>query len=140
MFANHLHLIPLPPLYPSVPISPLCPLFTSQLIYKKYNLPCPMPFMYHHTNHSMNGTALGPHALHNGTVLMDMSPASYLDGHHTSGVHFEPHPDDVEEMCTPKYFVFNSQVSWLGVELLYVGGVVEACGWGVSAYMCVYMW
>uniref|UniRef100_A0A674D933 Solute carrier family 38 member 4 n=1 Tax=Salmo trutta TaxID=8032 RepID=A0A674D933_SALTR len=53
------------------------------LIYKKYNLPCPMPFMYHHTNHSMNGTALGPHALHNGT-----------------------------EMCTPKYFVFNSQTAY----------------------------
>ncbi|XP_071188441.1 sodium-coupled neutral amino acid transporter 4-like isoform X1 [Salvelinus alpinus] len=91
--------------------------FLGVLIYKKYNLPCPMPFMYHHTNHSMNGTALGPHALHNGTVLMDfsradMSPASYLDGHHTSGVRFEPHPDDVEEMCTPKYFVFNSQTAY----------------------------
>ncbi|XP_070976788.1 sodium-coupled neutral amino acid transporter 4-like [Oncorhynchus clarkii lewisi] len=90
--------------------------FLGVLIYKKYNLPCPMPFMYH-TNHSMNGTALGPHALHNGTVLMDfsradMSPASYLDGHHTSGVRFEPHPDDVEEMCTPKYFVFNSQTAY----------------------------
>ncbi|KAM9402610.1 sodium-coupled neutral amino acid transporter 4-like isoform 1-T3 [Salvelinus alpinus] len=91
--------------------------FLGVLIYKKYNLPCPMPFMYHHANHSMNGTALGPHALHNGTVLMefsraDMSPASYLDGHHTSGVRFEPHPDDVEEMCTPKYFVFNSQTAY----------------------------
>ncbi|CAB1346057.1 unnamed protein product [Coregonus sp. 'balchen'] len=91
--------------------------FLGVLIYKKYNLPCPMPFMYHHTNHSMNGTALGPHALHNGTVLMhfsraDMSPASYLDNHHTSGVRFEPHPDDVEEMCTPKYFVFNSQTAY----------------------------
>uniref|UniRef100_A0A674E0U8 Solute carrier family 38 member 4 n=1 Tax=Salmo trutta TaxID=8032 RepID=A0A674E0U8_SALTR len=57
--------------------------FLGVLIYKKYNLPCPMPFMYHHTNHSMNGTALGPHALHNGT-----------------------------EMCTPKYFVFNSQTAY----------------------------
>uniref|UniRef100_A0A8C8ICA8 Amino acid transporter transmembrane domain-containing protein n=1 Tax=Oncorhynchus tshawytscha TaxID=74940 RepID=A0A8C8ICA8_ONCTS len=90
--------------------------FLGVLIYKKYNLPCPMPFMYH-TNHSMNGTALGPHAPHNGTVLMDfsradMSPASYLDDHHTSGVRFEPHPDDVEEMCTPKYFVFNSQTAY----------------------------
>uniref|UniRef100_A0A8C7VKS0 Solute carrier family 38 member 4 n=1 Tax=Oncorhynchus mykiss TaxID=8022 RepID=A0A8C7VKS0_ONCMY len=57
--------------------------FLGVLIYKKYNLPCPMPFMYHHTNHSMNGTALDPHALHNGT-----------------------------EMCTPKYFVFNSQTAY----------------------------
>uniref|UniRef100_A0A8C8ICC9 Amino acid transporter transmembrane domain-containing protein n=1 Tax=Oncorhynchus tshawytscha TaxID=74940 RepID=A0A8C8ICC9_ONCTS len=67
--------------------------FLGVLIYKKYNLPCPMPFMYH-TNHT------------------DMSPASYLDDHHTSGVRFEPHPDDVEEMCTPKYFVFNSQTAY----------------------------
>uniref|UniRef100_A0A3P8ZBK0 Amino acid transporter transmembrane domain-containing protein n=1 Tax=Esox lucius TaxID=8010 RepID=A0A3P8ZBK0_ESOLU len=42
----------------------------------------------------------------------DMSPAPPLDGHHTSGVHFQPHPDDVEEMCTPKYFVFNSQTAY----------------------------
>uniref|UniRef100_A0A672Z3H5 Sodium-coupled neutral amino acid transporter 4-like n=1 Tax=Sphaeramia orbicularis TaxID=375764 RepID=A0A672Z3H5_9TELE len=33
------------------------------------------------------------------------------DAHHSSGVHFEPHPDD-EEMCTPKYFVFNSQTAY----------------------------
>uniref|UniRef100_A0A4W5MEC8 Solute carrier family 38 member 4 n=1 Tax=Hucho hucho TaxID=62062 RepID=A0A4W5MEC8_9TELE len=59
--------------------------FLGVLIYKKYNLPCP---------------------------IADMSPASYLDGHHTSGVRFEPHPDDVEEMCTPKYFVFNSQTAY----------------------------
>uniref|UniRef100_A0AAY5L405 Amino acid transporter transmembrane domain-containing protein n=1 Tax=Esox lucius TaxID=8010 RepID=A0AAY5L405_ESOLU len=59
--------------------------FLGVLIYKKYNLPCPMPFMYHHTNQSMNGTALGSHVLHN---------------------------DDVEEMCTPKYFVFNSQTAY----------------------------
>uniref|UniRef100_A0A8C8IND3 Amino acid transporter transmembrane domain-containing protein n=1 Tax=Oncorhynchus tshawytscha TaxID=74940 RepID=A0A8C8IND3_ONCTS len=51
--------------------------FLGVLIYKKYNLPCPMPFMYH-TNHSMNGTALGPHALHNGTVLMDFSRADIV--------------------------------------------------------------
>uniref|UniRef100_A0A3P8X7S6 Amino acid transporter transmembrane domain-containing protein n=1 Tax=Esox lucius TaxID=8010 RepID=A0A3P8X7S6_ESOLU len=91
--------------------------FLGVLIYKKYNLPCPMPFMYHHTNQSMNGTALGSHVLHNGSALMDfsradMSPAPPLDGHHTSGVHFQPHPDDVEEMCTPKYFVFNSQTAY----------------------------
>uniref|UniRef100_A0A6Q2Z5A9 Amino acid transporter transmembrane domain-containing protein n=1 Tax=Esox lucius TaxID=8010 RepID=A0A6Q2Z5A9_ESOLU len=45
-------------------------------------------------------------------VVTDMSPAPPLDGHHTSGVHFQPHPDDVEEMCTPKYFVFNSQTAY----------------------------
>uniref|UniRef100_A0A8D0DFH9 Solute carrier family 38 member 4 n=1 Tax=Sander lucioperca TaxID=283035 RepID=A0A8D0DFH9_SANLU len=43
----------------------------------------------------------------------DVSPAvlGTYDGHHSTGVHVEPHPDD-EEMCTPKYFVFNSQTAY----------------------------
>ncbi|KAJ8007144.1 hypothetical protein DPEC_G00114500 [Dallia pectoralis] len=91
--------------------------FLGVLIYKKYNLPCPLPFMYQHSNHSMNGTDLGPQVLHNASSHMDfsradMSPVPHLDSQHTSGVHFQPHPDDVEEMCTPKYFVFNSQTAY----------------------------
>ncbi|KAL0962970.1 hypothetical protein UPYG_G00347830 [Umbra pygmaea] len=91
--------------------------FLVVLIYKKYNLPCPMPFMYQHANYSMNGTHLGPYPLPNTSALMDfsradMSTAPHPDGYHTSGVHFEPHADDVEEMCTPKYFVFNSQTAY----------------------------
>lgn len=89
-----------------------------QLIYKKTQLPCPLPFFYQHSaNLSMNSTeVLGPYALHNSSTHMDfsradMSPAvsGSHDSHHSTGVHVEPHPDD-EEMCTPKYFVFNSQV------------------------------
>uniref|UniRef100_A0A4W6FZX3 Solute carrier family 38 member 4 n=1 Tax=Lates calcarifer TaxID=8187 RepID=A0A4W6FZX3_LATCA len=57
--------------------------FLGVVIYKKTQLPCPLPFFYHHSH----------------------------DAHHSTGVHFEPHPDD-EEMCTPKYFVFNSQTAY----------------------------
>ena len=87
------------------------------MIYKKSILPCPLPFMLQHHNMSMNGSGpLGSYTLHNGTGLMDFSRAN-LDphapvsaSHGASSVHYEPHPEDLEEMCTPKYFVFNSQV------------------------------
>uniref|UniRef100_A0A8C7CPL2 Solute carrier family 38 member 2 n=1 Tax=Oncorhynchus kisutch TaxID=8019 RepID=A0A8C7CPL2_ONCKI len=88
--------------------------FLGVLIYKKYNLPCPMPFMYH-TNHSMNGTALGPHALHNGTVLMDfsradMSPASYLDDHHTSGTAYTVPILAFSFVCHPEILPIYSEL------------------------------
>uniref|UniRef100_A0A671SAD0 Sodium-coupled neutral amino acid transporter 4-like n=1 Tax=Sinocyclocheilus anshuiensis TaxID=1608454 RepID=A0A671SAD0_9TELE len=56
--------------------------FLGVLIYKKTILPCPLPFFYQHeSNMSMNGSdALGLYALQNAS-----------------------------DMCTPKYFVFNSQ-------------------------------
>uniref|UniRef100_A0AAQ6ACX4 Amino acid transporter transmembrane domain-containing protein n=1 Tax=Amphiprion ocellaris TaxID=80972 RepID=A0AAQ6ACX4_AMPOC len=57
--------------------------FLGVMIYKKTQLPCPLPFFY----------------------------GSSHDAHHSTGVHFEPHPDE-EEMCTPKYFVFNSQTAY----------------------------
>ncbi|KAA8579938.1 hypothetical protein FQN60_005473 [Etheostoma spectabile] len=38
----------------------------------------------------------------------DVSPV-VIGTHQSTGVHVEPHPVD-EEMCTPKYFVFNSQI------------------------------
>uniref|UniRef100_A0A7N6BVK7 Amino acid transporter transmembrane domain-containing protein n=1 Tax=Anabas testudineus TaxID=64144 RepID=A0A7N6BVK7_ANATE len=53
--------------------------FLAVMIYKKTQLPCPLPFFYHNANLSVNGS--------------------------------DPHPDD-EEMCTPKYFVFNSQTAY----------------------------
>lgn len=89
----------------------------SQVIYKKTQLPCPLPFFYHNSNLSMNGSgmpelyALQNHSAHFSRA--DVSPAApgSHDAHHSTGVHFGPHPDD-EEMCTPKYFVFNSQVCW----------------------------
>lgn len=88
------------------------------MIYKKTILPCPLPFFYHHSsNLSMNASDMsGLYAIQNHTAQMDFSRADVSpavagshDAHHSTGVHFEPHPDD-EEMCTPKYFVFNSQV------------------------------
>uniref|UniRef100_A0A8C1B0B4 Solute carrier family 38 member 4 n=1 Tax=Cyprinus carpio carpio TaxID=630221 RepID=A0A8C1B0B4_CYPCA len=38
----------------------------------------------------------------------------HLDPHAPvhSAVQFTPHPEDVEDMCTPKYFVFNSQTAY----------------------------
>uniref|UniRef100_A0A8C2ZM74 Solute carrier family 38 member 4 n=1 Tax=Cyclopterus lumpus TaxID=8103 RepID=A0A8C2ZM74_CYCLU len=59
--------------------------FLCVMIYKKTQLPCPLPFFYHHSsNLSMNGS--------------DMS-----------GLYS---PRNNEEMCTPKYFVFNSQTAY----------------------------
>uniref|UniRef100_A0A8C5H2L1 Amino acid transporter transmembrane domain-containing protein n=1 Tax=Gouania willdenowi TaxID=441366 RepID=A0A8C5H2L1_GOUWI len=64
--------------------------FLSVIIYKKSQLPCPLPFFYGHANL----TVLGSH-----------------DTHQSTGVQYEPHPDEAE-MCTPKYFVFNSQTAY----------------------------
>jgi len=101
-----------------------------QMIYKKSQLPCPLPFLIDHSsNLSTNASDMsGLYALRNNSTQMhfsrtDVSPAvlGSSDAHHSTGVHVEPHPDD-EEMCTPKYFIFNSQVRcsrqcWLQVSL-----------------------
>uniref|UniRef100_A0A671T7S5 Sodium-coupled neutral amino acid transporter 4-like n=1 Tax=Sinocyclocheilus anshuiensis TaxID=1608454 RepID=A0A671T7S5_9TELE len=66
--------------------------FLGVLIYKKTILPCPLPFFYQHeSNMSVNG-----------------SEALSL----YSAVQFTPHPDDHQDMCTPKYFMFNSQTAY----------------------------
>ncbi|XP_069012623.1 sodium-coupled neutral amino acid transporter 4 [Embiotoca jacksoni] len=91
--------------------------FLCVMIYKKTQLPCPLPFFYDHlSNGSMNASDMpGPYTVRNKSAQMDFSRAnvspSALGSHHSTGIHFEPHPDD-EEMCTPKYFVFNSQTSY----------------------------
>ncbi|KAF1372566.1 hypothetical protein PFLUV_G00266820 [Perca fluviatilis] len=93
--------------------------FLGVVIYKKTQLPCPLPFFYHHSaNLSMNATDIqGLYPLNNSAHIdfsrADVSPAvlGTHDGHHSTGVHVEPHPND-EEMCTPKYFVFNSQTAY----------------------------
>ncbi|XP_074554306.1 sodium-coupled neutral amino acid transporter 4 [Halichoeres trimaculatus] len=94
--------------------------FLGVVIYKKTQLPCPLPFLDHHTaNLSMNASDMsGLHHSLNSSAQMDFSRAdvtsavlSTSDAHHSTGVHVEPHPDD-EEMCTPKYFVFNSQTAY----------------------------
>ncbi|CAG5926939.1 unnamed protein product [Menidia menidia] len=95
--------------------------FLSVMIYKKTQLPCPLPFFYGHaSNLSANASDMAAlHALRANATQMDFSRADASaaavaggsDAHHATGVHFEPHPDD-EEMCTPKYFVFNSQTAY----------------------------
>lgn len=95
----------------------LSSIFISQMIYKKTQLPCPLPFLNQHSaNLSMNASDMpGLYALHNSSAQKvfsraDVSPA-VLGSHQATGVHYEPHPDD-DDKCTPKYFVFNSQVHW----------------------------
>ncbi|XP_044042149.1 sodium-coupled neutral amino acid transporter 4 [Siniperca chuatsi] len=94
--------------------------FLGVVIYKKTQLPCPLPFFYHHSsNLSTNASEIpGLYPPQNSSAHMDFSRADVSpavlgshDAHHSTGVHFEPHPDD-EEMCTPKYFVFNSQTAY----------------------------
>lgn len=101
----------------------LCTCLISQLIYKKTILPCPLPFFYQHeSNMSMNGSdALGLYVLQNASALAYVSEANgpHLDAHAPahdslhSAVQFTPRPEDHEDMCTPKYFVFNSQVTFI---------------------------
>ncbi|KAF3704916.1 Sodium-coupled neutral amino acid transporter 4 [Channa argus] len=93
--------------------------FLGVVIYKKTQLPCPLPFFYHNSNLSTNGSDMpGLYAMQNHSAHMDFSRADVSpavlgshDAHHATGVHFEPHPEE-EEMCTPKYFVFNSQTAY----------------------------
>lgn len=94
--------------------------FLGVVIYKKTILPCPLPFFYHNSaNLSMNASHMpGLYPPLNSSAQMDFSRADVSpavlgshDAHHSTGVHVEPHPDD-EEMCTPKYFVFNSQTAY----------------------------
>ncbi|XP_048010781.1 sodium-coupled neutral amino acid transporter 4 [Megalobrama amblycephala] len=97
--------------------------FLGVLIYKKTILPCPLPFFYQHeSNMSINGSdALGLYTLQNASALAYISEGAvngpHLDPHAAahdihSAVEFTPHPDDHEDMCTPKYFVFNSQTAY----------------------------
>uniref|UniRef100_A0A3Q3WL73 Amino acid transporter transmembrane domain-containing protein n=1 Tax=Mola mola TaxID=94237 RepID=A0A3Q3WL73_MOLML len=94
--------------------------FLGVVIYKKTQLPCPLPFFYQHSsNLSMNASDMvGFYPPHNSSALMDFSRANISppvvashNAHHPTGVSFEPH-SDVEDMCTPKYFVFNSQTAY----------------------------
>ncbi|XP_056280667.1 sodium-coupled neutral amino acid transporter 4 [Pseudoliparis swirei] len=94
--------------------------FLCVMIYKKTQLPCPLPFFYQHSsNLSMNASDMsGLYSPRNSTAHMDFSRADVSpallgspDAHSSTGVHAEPRPED-EEMCTPKYFVFNSQTAY----------------------------
>uniref|UniRef100_A0A8C2CMV8 Solute carrier family 38 member 4 n=1 Tax=Cyprinus carpio TaxID=7962 RepID=A0A8C2CMV8_CYPCA len=93
--------------------------FSLILIYKKTILPCPLPFFYQHeSNMSVNGSeALGLYSLQNASALAYISEAqpdlhAPLHDPLHSAVQFTPHPQDHQDMCTPKYFVFNSQTAY----------------------------
>ncbi|KPP58415.1 sodium-coupled neutral amino acid transporter 4-like, partial [Scleropages formosus] len=80
--------------------------FLGTLIYKKTQLPCPLPFLLDSVlNHSVNGSQLEP--LHNMPLndLPDPTGALYHPSAH------EDH-EQHEDMCQPKYFVFNSQTAY----------------------------
>ncbi|KAL4640701.1 sodium-coupled neutral amino acid transporter 4-like isoform X1 [Arapaima gigas] len=71
--------------------------FLGAIIYKKTQLPCPVPLLLHSDfNHSLNGSQLFPPH----DVAPTKLPAS-------TGAH-----EDDEDMCQPKYFVFNSQTAY----------------------------
>ncbi|XP_020507364.2 sodium-coupled neutral amino acid transporter 4 [Labrus bergylta] len=94
--------------------------FLGVVIYKKTQLPCPLPFLTQHTsNLSMNASDMS--ALYpppNSSAQMDFSRADVSpavgggnEAPHSGSIHYEPHTDD-KEQCTPKYFVFNSQTAY----------------------------
>ncbi|XP_010794727.1 sodium-coupled neutral amino acid transporter 4 [Notothenia coriiceps] len=90
--------------------------FLAVVIYKKTQVPCPLPYYSHYSNLSSNASdRLYPlnHSAHMDFSRADVSSAvqGNNDAHHSSAVHAEPRADD-EEMCTPKYFVFNSQTAY----------------------------
>ncbi|XP_056429966.1 sodium-coupled neutral amino acid transporter 4 [Hyla sarda] len=95
--------------------------FVSVVIYKKTQIPCPLPFLDQHAVNSTNSTYhLHPVMMQNYTIdtgvnfMMDYTQegaglTEHKDTNHGSGVEFEAHPED---KCQPKYFVFNSQTAY----------------------------
>lgn len=94
------------------------------MIYKKFQIPCPLPVLDHNVgNLTLNNTlpvhlVMLPNNSESSGVnfMMDythQNPAGLDENQaksslHGSGVEYEAHSDD---KCQPKYFVFNSRVS-----------------------------
>ncbi|XP_075065187.1 sodium-coupled neutral amino acid transporter 4 [Mixophyes fleayi] len=95
--------------------------FVTVVIYKKTQIPCPLPLMDHHSGNltSNNTYHLQPLMIPNYTTSSDVNfmmdytkgqtPVLNEHNDHASGVEFEAHTDD---KCKPKYFVFNSQTAY----------------------------
>ncbi|XP_044136322.1 sodium-coupled neutral amino acid transporter 4 isoform X2 [Bufo gargarizans] len=95
--------------------------FVSAVIYKKTQIPCPLPMLDQHPGNFTNSTNhLPPFMMQNYTLssgvnfMMDYTQEGtglneHKDNNHGSGVEFEAHTDD---KCQPKYFVFNSQTAY----------------------------
>ncbi|XP_053318227.1 sodium-coupled neutral amino acid transporter 4 [Spea bombifrons] len=95
--------------------------FVSVVIYKKTQIPCPLPLLDHNIGNSTSNSTyhLYPYVIQNNThssemnFMMDYTQAAGLNEHKdrnpNSGVEYEAHTDD---KCQPKYFVFNSQTAY----------------------------
>ncbi|EMP31916.1 Sodium-coupled neutral amino acid transporter 4 [Chelonia mydas] len=96
------------------------------VIYKKSQIPCPLPVLENSVgNWTYNNNSVPMHLvmLPNESVnskvnfMMDNTPGHTTgfeeakDTLHTSGVEYEAHSDS-DDMCQPKYFVFNSQTAY----------------------------
>lgn len=99
--------------------------FVSVVIYKKFQIPCPLPVLDHNNGNLTVNNTLPMHMImlpnnsestgvnfmvdythHNPEGLDEKQAASPLQ---SSGVEFEAHSGD---KCQPKYFVFNSRTAY----------------------------
>ncbi|KAJ7329762.1 hypothetical protein JRQ81_015936 [Phrynocephalus forsythii] len=101
--------------------------FLSVVIYKKSQIPCPLPVLDNHVaNGSSNSTTVTlhivmlPNSSSNSELnfMMDSNYKQYSssfeeakDKLHQSGVEYEEHGED-NDKCQPKYFVFNSRTAY----------------------------
>nr|XP_056703636.1 sodium-coupled neutral amino acid transporter 4 [Euleptes europaea] len=99
--------------------------FLSVVIYKKYQIPCPLPVLDNDLgNWSYNNTTVPVHVvmLPNDSVnsgvnfMMESTHSRYSSfeetkDQHQSGVQYEAHSED-NDKCQAKYFVFNSRTAY----------------------------
>ncbi|XP_036064678.1 sodium-coupled neutral amino acid transporter 4 [Onychomys torridus] len=99
--------------------------FVSVVIYKKFQIPCPLPVLDHNVGNLTFNSTLPMHVimLPNNSDSTDVNfmmdythrnPAGLDENQatgplHSSGVEFEAHSSD---KCQPKYFVFNSRTAY----------------------------
>ncbi|XP_069345774.1 sodium-coupled neutral amino acid transporter 4 [Eulemur rufifrons] len=99
--------------------------FVSVVIYKKFQIPCPLPILDHNVGNMTFNSTLPMHVimLPNNSESADVNfmmdythrnPAGLDENQakgslHDSGVEYEAHSDD---KCQPKYFVFNSRTAY----------------------------
>ncbi|KAM7317553.1 hypothetical protein ACRRTK_023855 [Alexandromys fortis] len=99
--------------------------FVSVVIYKKFEIPCPLPVLDHNVGNLTFNSTLPMHVimLPNNSESTDVNfmmdythrnPAGLDENQatgplHSSGVEYEAHSDD---KCQPKYFVFNSRTAY----------------------------
>lgn len=96
--------------------------FVGVVIYKKSEIPCPLPGYYSGNLTSLENTtghmrAMHPMALNRSTnegvdfKMPLVNGHTEVDSHtYTNGFSHDAH--DVDDMCKPKYFIFNSQTAY----------------------------